>query len=156
MEYQTGAAGRIFYARLDDGEDVHQCLTELVRREQVRCGTFQVFGGLKSAGVVTGPKEPVMPPDPVWQNLSDAREILGIGSVFWEGDTPRIHLHAAMGHHGETLTGCLRKDSRVYLVIELLLMEVTGINVTRPWVASCGFNRPTLQKTGDRGQKTED
>ena len=147
MEYQTGAAGRIFYARLDDGEDVHQCLTELVRREQVRCGMFQVFGGLKGAGVVTGPKEPVMPPEPVWRNIDDAREILGIGSVFWEGDTPRIHLHAAMGHHGETLTGCLRKDSRVYLVIELLLLEVTGIDVTRPWWPTGGFNRPTFQKT---------
>lgn len=150
MEYQTGAAGRVFYARLDDGEDVHQCLAELVRREKVRCGIFQVFGGLKSAGVVTGPKEPVMPPEPVWRNVEDAREILGIGSIFWEGDTPRIHLHAAMGHHGDTLTGCLRKDSRVYLVIELFLMEVTGIDVTRPWSAACGFNRPTFQKTDDR------
>lgn len=150
MEYQTGATGRVFYARLDDGEDMHHCLTELVRREGVRCGMVQVFGGLKSAGVVTGPKEPVMPPDPVWRNVEDAREILGIGSVFWEGDTPRIHLHAAMGHHGETLTGCLRKDSRVYLVIELMLMEVTGIEVTRPWWPVGGFNRPTFQKTEDR------
>jgi predicted DNA-binding protein with PD1-like motif len=150
MEYQTGATGRVFYARLDDGEDMHHCLTELVRREGVRCGMVQVFGGLKSAGVVTGPKEPVMPPDPVWRNVEDAREILGIGSVFWEGDIPRIHLHAAMGHHGETLTGCLRKDSRVYLVIELLLMEVTGIDVTRPWWPVGGFNRPTFRKTDDR------
>ena len=149
MEYQTGTTGRVFYARLDDGEDVHHCLTELVRKEQVRCGMFQAFGGLRRAGVVTGPKEPVMPPDPVWRNVEDTREILGMGSVFWEGDTPRIHLHAAMGHHGETLTGCLRKDSRVYLVIELLLTEVTGIEVTRPWWPAGGFNRPTLQKQWD-------
>lgn len=144
MEYQASSVGRFFYLRLDDGDDVHRCIREVVVRERVRCAWFQVFGGLKSAGVVTGPKEPVMPPDPVWANVTDAREILGVGSVFWDGENPLIHLHAAMGHHGETLTGCVRKDSTVYLVIELLLMEVTGIDVTRPWSASRGFNRPTF------------
>jgi len=153
MEYQEGSTGRVFYARLDDGDDMHECIRDLIRREQVRCAWFQVFGGLKSAGVVIGPKEPVMPPEPVWQSIGDAREILGFGSVFWEGDKPLVHLHAAMGHHGETLTGCVRKDSRVYLVIELMLVEVTGIEVTRPWSASRGFNRPTFgrQKQGTGG-----
>lgn len=149
MEYQAGSVGRVFYIRLDDGDDVHQCIRELVAREDVRCAWFQAFGGLKSAGVVTGPKEPVMPPEPVWAILTDAREILGIGSVFWDGQTPLIHLHAAMGHHGETLTGCVRKDSTVYLVIEVLLVEVTGIDVSRPWSAERGFNRPEFRPSGE-------
>lgn len=142
MEYQPGSIGRVFYLRLDDGDDLHRCIRDLVVREQVSCAWFQVFGGLREAGVVTGPKEPVMPPDPVWATVTDAREILGVGSVFREGGEPLIHLHAAMGHHGETLTGCVRRDTTVYLVVEVLLMEVIGINVTRPWSAERGFNRP--------------
>lgn len=142
MEYQAGLVGRVFYLRLDDGDDMHRCIRELVVREEVRCAWFQMFGGLRSAGVVTGPKEPVMPPEPVWASITDAREVLGVGSVFRDGDTPLIHLHAAMGHHGETLTGCVRRDSTVYLVIEVLLVEVAGMEITRPWSAERGFNRP--------------
>ena len=144
MEYQTGKTGRVFYLRLDDGEDLHASIRKLAAQEQIRYAWFQVFGGLKNAGVVTGPREPVMPPDPVWTTLSDAREILGIGTIFWDEDQPLIHLHAALGHHGDTLTGCVRKDSRVYLLTEIVIMEIKGIDVTRPWFEKCGFNRPAF------------
>ena len=144
MEYQAGQTGRVFYVRFDDGEDLHEGIRELVTREEVRCAWFQIFGGLRRAGVVIGPREPVMPPDPIWQDVRDTREVIGTGSVFWDDDKPLIHLHAAMGHHGETLTACVRKNTRVYLVIELMLLEVTGIDVTRPWFGQGGFNRPTF------------
>lgn len=144
MNYQSGQMGRVFYIRLDDGDDLHASIIDVVRRENIQCAWLQAFGGLKSAGVVIGPKEPVMPPDPVWKHIDDTRELLGIGSVFWDEEKPLIHFHAAMGHHGETLTGCVRKDSRVYLVVEVMLMEVTGIEVTRPWFPKGGFNRPTF------------
>lgn len=149
MEYQSGKSGRVFYGRLDDGEDLHDGIRELVTRENVRCAWFQLFGGLRSAGVVIGPKEPVMPPDPVWEEVNDTREVLGTGSVFWDKEKPLIHLHAAMGHHGKTLTGCVRKDSRVYLVIEMMLVEITGIEVSRPWFEKGGFNRPTFQENNN-------
>ncbi len=144
MNYQTGRAGRIFYIRLDDGDDLHESVIEVVMREKVQCAWLQVFGGLKSAGVVIGPKEPVMPPEPVWKTIEDAREILGTGSIFWDDEKPLIHLHAALGHHGETLTGCVRRDSRVYLIAEVMLIEVKGIEVSRPWFDKGGFNRPTF------------
>lgn len=145
MEYQAGKTGRVFYVRFDNGEDLHEGIRDLVTRENIRCAWFQIFGGLRQAGVVTGPKEPVMPPEPVWREVADTREVLGMGSVFWDDEQPLIHLHAAMGHHGDTLTGCVRRDSQVYLVIELMLIEVTGIEVTRPWFAKGGFNRPTFR-----------
>lgn len=144
MEYQAGNTGRVFYIRLDDGEDLHAGITELVSKENVRCAWFHVFGGLRRAGVVIGPREPVMPPEPVWKDVNDTREVVGTGSVFWDDDKPLIHLHAAMGHHGETLTGCVRKDIKVYLILELMLVEVVGIDVTRPWFKQGGFNRPTF------------
>lgn len=144
MEYQAGKTGRVFYARFDDGDDLHEGIRELVAREKVRCAWFHILGGIKQAGVVTGPREPVMPPEPVWREVEGAREVIGAGSVFWDGDRPLIHLHAAMGHHGDTLTGCVRKDTRIYLVIEMMLVEIVGINVTRPWFEKGGFNRPTF------------
>jgi len=144
MEYKTGTLGRVILARFDQGDDLLEGLNELVRKEDLRACWFQILGGLRQAGVVTGPKEPIMPPEPVWAEVDGAREVVGGGSVFWEGDTPRIHLHAAMGHHGETMTACIRRNTRVYLILEVILFELQGMDVTRPYFSEGGFNRLTF------------
>lgn len=146
MEYTQGEVGRVFYARFDHGDDILKGLTRIVEKEQLRCGWFQLFGGLLAADVVTGPEQPVMPPTPVWKQIADTREVLAVGSVFFDGDTPLIHLHAAMGHHGETLTGCVRKQTEVYLLIEAVVYELKGMDITRPWFKKGGFNRPELNR----------
>ena len=133
MEYRQGSIGRVFVVRFDEGDDFLNQFLDLIKKEDVRSGWFQILGGLRKAGVVTGPKEPVMPPEPVWENIDDARETIGAGSVYWDEKQPRIHLHAAMGHHGETLTACIRKGTQVYLILELLLFEITGIEAGRPY-----------------------
>jgi len=144
MEYRSGSMGRVFSIRFDEGDDFLGGLTELVREQDVRCAWFHVLGGLRQAEVVTGPREPVMPPEPVWASLEGARETLGSGSIYWDGDEPRIHLHAALGHHGETVTACVRKGTKVYLVLEVLLIELKGIEASRPWFAQGGFHRLTF------------
>ncbi|MBU0673745.1 MAG: DUF296 domain-containing protein [Proteobacteria bacterium] len=141
MEYRHGSSGRIFCIRFDEGDDFLTDLTGLIRKEQVRQGWFHIIGGLREAEVVTGPKEPVMPPEPVWAKLETAQETLGTGTIFWDGDEPRIHLHAAMGHHGDTLTACVRKGTKVYLILEVILIEIIGIAADRPWFKEGGFNR---------------
>ncbi|MEW6501264.1 MAG: PPC domain-containing DNA-binding protein [Thermodesulfobacteriota bacterium] len=144
MEYRTGTINRVVTIRFDEGDDFLAGLTEVVRKEQLRCAWFFVLGGLREAEVVTGPREPVMPPEPVWKAISGARETLGAGSIYWEGDEPRIHLHAALGHHGETITACVRKGTKVYLVLEVCLIEIAGIDASRPWYPEGGFNRLTF------------
>ncbi len=144
MEYRTGTIGKVLTIRFDHGDDFLQGLQEIIRKEQIKSGWFQILGGLRQAGVVTGPKEPTMPPEPVWREVDEAREVVGSGSVHWDNDEPRIHLHAAMGHHGDTLTACIRKNSKVYLVLEVVLFELAGIDASRPWYEKGGFNRLTF------------
>ncbi len=145
MEYKTGSTGRIFAVRFDDGDDFLEEMLGLIKKENIRFGWFHVIGGLRQAEVVTGPKEPVMPPEPVWRQIEEARETLGTGSIAWdEKDEPKIHLHAALGHHGDTLTACVRKGTKVYLILEIYIIEVTGVDVSRPWFAEGGFNRLTF------------
>ncbi|MFP3982422.1 MAG: PPC domain-containing DNA-binding protein [Desulfurivibrionaceae bacterium] len=142
MDYREGRIDRIFTIRFDDGEDCLHGLINLIKEEKVRNGWLQIIGGLREVDLVTGPRKPVMPPEPVWEEMRDGRETLGSGSVFWdENDEPRIHLHGALGLHGETLTGCLRQNSKVYLVMEVLLMEISGFTAGRPWYPEGGFNR---------------
>jgi len=139
MEYGTGKAGRVIVIRFDHGDDFLLSLTEVIKKEKIRCGWFQVFGGLRKAEVVTGPKKPVVPPEPVWRQVDEPREVVGIGSVFWDGEEPKIHLHAALGHHGDTLTCCVRKGTRVYLLLEVMLVEIEGLSASRPWFAQGEF-----------------
>ena len=145
MEYRKGELGRVFTVRFDEGDDFLEGLTGLVIKENVRAAWFQVLGGMRNADVVIGPKEPVMPPEPVWKELRGAFEVMGIGSIFWDKDEPKIHLHAAMGKHGETMTSCVRKNTRVYLVLEVLIVEITGIDVSRSWYETGGFFRTTFR-----------
>lgn len=144
MDYRSGKINRVFTIRFDEGDDFLGELTNLIVKENIKNGWFHVIGGLREAGVVTGPKEPVVPPEPVWEEVQGARETLGTGSIFWDDDEPKIHLHAAMGHHGDTLTACVRKGTKVYLVLEVYLIEITGIDASRPWFEQGGFNRLTF------------
>ena len=141
MEYRSGTIGRVIAVRFDHGEDFLAGLKELVLREQIESGWFQIIGAFAQAGIVIGPREPVVPPDPIWHEVDAVSEVLGSGSVHLDQGEPKIHLHAALGHHGETLTGCVRKDTRVYLTLELLLFELKGLGASRPWNEQSGFSR---------------
>lgn len=141
MEYRKGTIGRIFSVRFDQDDLFLEEFIQLIKKENIRTGWFHILGGFKEADVVTGPKEPTMPPEPVWREVRGAREVLGTGSIFWDEEEPKIHLHAAMGHHGDTLTACVRKGTRVYLVLEVMIIEMKGIAATRPWYEKGGFNR---------------
>ena len=141
MEYRTGRVGRVIVVRFDHGDDFLKGLTDVIKKENIHSGWFQILGGMRKADVVIGPEEPVMPPEPIWKEVDEARETLGIGSIFWDGEEPKIHLHAAMGHHGETLTCCVRKGTQVYLILEVILFEIEGLPAGRPWFKEGGFNR---------------
>ncbi len=144
MEYRSGSVGRIFVVRFDEGDDFLGGMKEMIVKEDIRSGWFHVLGGIREADVVTGPKEAVMPPEPVWKEVREVKEVLGAGSIFWDGDEPKIHLHTALGHHGDTLTACMRENTKVYLVLEVCIIEISGIDVSRPWYEKGGFNRVTF------------
>jgi uncharacterized protein len=141
MEYRTGRVNRTVVARFDHGEDFLAGLKQLAAEEKIHNGFFHLLGGMRQADVVTGPRAPVMPPEPVWQEVREVREVLATGSIFWDGPEPRIHLHAALGHHGQTLTGCVRENARVYLVLEAYIFELTDFDAGRPWFPEGGFHR---------------
>jgi predicted DNA-binding protein with PD1-like motif len=131
MKYQQGSFGRVFLLKFEDGDDLLKEIKTLATREKVKVGTIMLLGGIRSAGMVTGPKEAVIPPDPMWFDFNDAREVLGFGTLFWKDDEPMIHLHGAVGRGNETFTGCIRKDSSVYLVIEAVITEIIGISARK-------------------------
>lgn len=131
MQYTQAALGRVFAVKFEAGEDILPELKELIRKEKIQAGIVYLIGALTNTDVVLGPKEKVYPPEPAWWSFSDAKEIIGVGIFAWEGDEPKLHIHAGMGNHKETKVGCIRKKSEVYLTIEGVVQEFIDTNITR-------------------------
>ena len=131
MQFQEARLGRLFLLKFAHGEDLLQEISQFAVTHTIKAAWIQFLGALKQGKLVSGPKTPELPPVPVWQEFYGAWEIIGIGNLFWEGDAPRLHVHGALGKGAETLTGCLRQETEVYLVVEVLLLEITDLNVSR-------------------------
>ncbi len=132
MKYQIGRAGRVAIARFDDGDDVLGGIGKLARDESIMAGVVYLVGGMKGGKFVVGPEEEgKLPPKPLWRQMTEAHEVLAFGTIFWEGDEPRVHLHGAFGKRDEVHVGCLRKDSEAFLILEAVIMEIDGVDAKR-------------------------
>ena len=131
MEYQVGKPGRIIVARFHDGDDVLGGLETIAHRENLRAACFSMVGGIRKGGYVVGPETEAMPPVPVWRELTESHEATGFGTIFWHGDQPKVHFHGAYAKHDSVRAGCLRRDSEAFLVLEVVITEILGVEATR-------------------------
>ena len=131
MNYQVGTPGRIVVARFDHGEDLLAGLEEIARREGLRAAAFHLVGALKGGRYVVGPEAENLPPVPVWRQLEESHEAVGFGTIFWEGDEPKVHFHGAYGKGDAVRAGCLREAAEVFLVLEAVITEIRGITAIR-------------------------
>ncbi len=91
MEYAKGRIGRVFTVRIDHGDDLILEFIKLAELEKIESAVFMLLGALKEGKLVTGPKESIRPPEPVWFGFNEAHEILGVGKYFpggWEAKDP--------------------------------------------------------------------
>ncbi len=131
MKYQVGETGRVVVSRFEDGENVLQGLIDIAKKENIRAGVVYLVGGLKGGRFVVGPEKEQMPPVPVWRELKESHEILGFGTIFWQGEEPKVHFHGAYGKRDEVRVGCLREASETFLVLEAVIVEMKGITAVR-------------------------
>jgi predicted DNA-binding protein with PD1-like motif len=131
MEYGIGRLGRVIVVRLFEGEDVYASIESLAAKENVRSAAVVMVGGLRKAKVVVGPRNPTGPIEPVYKEFNDAREIAGVGTIFREGDKPNLHLHAAIGRGDEVIAGCPRGGASVFCVLEVIILEIEGVDTGR-------------------------
>ena len=89
------------------------------------------MGGMKKGDIVVGPEKEELPPVPVWKSLDESHEVVGIGTIFWQDDEPKIHFHGAFGKKDMMKIGCLRKNSEAFLVLEVIILEIEGVDAKR-------------------------
>jgi len=140
MRYTQGTIGRVFLLKFDDGDVVIDELSRLARAERLKAATIVFIGALKTGHLVTGPKKPVIPPEPNWVAFKDAWEVMGIGTIFANKSGPQIHIHTSMGKKRNVLTGCVRKRSEVFLVLEAVIYELKGVKASKDIDPKTGLN----------------
>lgn len=131
MKYQTGRQGRVIVVRFEDRDDIIGGLAEIAKKEGIKAGTVQIVGGMREGDIVVGPESEEMPPKPVWKSLGESHEVFGFGTIFWQGEEPKIHFHGAFGKKEMVKVGCLRKNSETFLVLEAVIIEIEGIGAKR-------------------------
>jgi uncharacterized protein len=141
MKSTEGKIGRVFILRLEDGDVVPQCIEQFATKKKISCGQVILIGGIGGGQIVSGPRYSYeMPPDPIFLPVDEAHEVVGAGIIAPDKDgKPVLHIHAALGRNGKTLTGCLRPGVTTWLVGEAIIYEITGTSAKRLPDPKSGF-----------------
>lgn len=141
MKAAEGRIGRVFIIRLEDGDVVPECIERFALEQGVACGHVILLGGIGGGEVVVGPRSSdAMPPDPMVLPIDGAHEVAAVGVLAPdESGRPVLHLHGALGRSGATLTGCLRRGAKTWVVGEAILYEIIGADAVRRADPVTGF-----------------
>ena len=140
MQYATGQAGRIIAARLFEGEDVYECIESIAGKENIKCASVLITGGFRKADVVVGPESEEPKIVGKFMHFAGPGEVFGVGTLYNDEKGPKLHLHAAIGKNGESLVGCPRGGAKTFLILEVTIIEITGINAARKFNKEKGLN----------------
>ena len=142
MKACEGQIGRVFVIRLEDGDVLPACIEKFAEEKGISVGHVILVGGIGDGEVVVGPRHSdTMPPEPMLLPVDGAHEVCGVGIIAPdEKGKPVLHIHAALGRSGQTMTGCLRPGVSTWLVGEAIIYEITGTNATRLPDKESGFN----------------
>ena len=140
MEYREGRLGRVFVAKLSDGESIYEAVEQIAEKESVNAAAVLAVGGIRSGKVVTGPVNPRGKVVPHYEEFDDARELVGVGTVFLQGGKPLLHFHAGMGREDGALVGCPRAGMTVYLTLEVVIIEIEGVDAERAFDSEYGVH----------------
>lgn len=141
MKASEGRLGRVFVMRLEDGDVVPVCIENFAREKGISVAQVILVGGIGDGEVVVGPRRSEgLPPEPMLLPVDGAHEVVGLGVLAPdEKGKPILHIHAALGRSGQTITGCLRQGVSTWLIGEAILIEIAGVNAARLKDRQSGF-----------------
>ncbi len=144
MQVTEGSMGRVFVIRLEHGDPMPEALEQLAAEKGVRAGMAILVGGADDGSrLVIGPEDgAVLPPIPVVAALAGVHEVAGVGVLVPDDKgRPMLHMHAACGRgENTTTTGCIRAGIATWHVLEVVLIEILGVDAARLPDAKTGFH----------------
>jgi predicted DNA-binding protein with PD1-like motif len=142
MQYSQGTIGRIFALKLETGDYLPDAVENFALEHEVRSAMAIYVGGAGAdSRLVVGPEENTGDDIiPIVHALGAVQEVLAVGTLFNdENGRPRLHMHAATGREGRATVGCTRAGVEVWLVGEVILLEISGIGGLRKKDPKSGF-----------------
>ncbi len=136
------STGRFFVLRLRQGEILHETVESFAAEKGITNASVSAVGGADDRSeIVMGPRDgSARPIEPILHRLDGVHEMAGVGSIFPDEDSnPILHMHASFGRDGRSVTGCVRAEVRVWLVMEVLIQELLGGGATRVMDPESGF-----------------
>jgi predicted DNA-binding protein with PD1-like motif len=142
MRFSEARPGRVFVIRLEQGEVVHEVLERFAADQGVRSAAVLMVGGAdKGSRLVVGPEDgDVRPVVPLEHVLSKVHEMAAVGTLFPdEAGRLSLHVHTALGREGGATVGCIRRGVVVWLILEVIMLELTGTKARRVGDPTTGF-----------------
>jgi len=141
MKVSQGSIGRVFVIRLEDGDVLPECIERFAAEQKISVANALMVGGIGSGQAVVGPRvSEARPPDPMVVPVDGAHEAVAFGVLAPDEDGRAVlHIHAAMGRSGNTVTGCLRHGVKTWVVGEVILIEILGTEAKRLHDEATGF-----------------
>lgn len=140
MEYAVGKAGRVIAVRLYEGEDLYECIESVAAKENIKCAAVFITGGIRKASVVVGPKQEKPKIVGNFEEFDGPGEVLGVGTIYCDDEGPKLHIHSAIGKGDQTVVGCPRGGASVFLILEVTIIEIEGIEASRKFDPETGLN----------------
>jgi uncharacterized protein len=150
VQYSEGNIGRIFALKLESGDRLPDSVVEFARQHKVRSAMVIYVGGADATSrLVVGPEEnrgeEVIP---IVHALGGIQEVVAVGTLFPdEKGNPDLHMHAATGREGSATVGCVRAGVDVWLIGEVILLEIQGMQGVRKKDPHTGFQLLQLSQT---------
>ena len=141
MKVSEGKIGRVFVMRLEEGDRLPDCIEKFADDNGIHMGHVILVGGIGGGQVVVGPRDSgERPPEPMLLPIDGAHEVAGVGVIAPGPDgKPQLHIHAALGRSGQTITGCLRPGVDTWIVGEAIIYEIVGVKMARLPDLDTGF-----------------
>ena len=142
MQFTEAKLGRIFVVRLHDCDHLPDVLEKFAEEKNIDAALCFLIGGAKERGcVVVGPKGgEELPVEPVVTLLSGVSEVCGVGTLFLnEEGKSKLHMHASFGRGEKAITGCVRRGVDIWLIGEVIVLELTKTTAKRVIDETTGF-----------------
>ena len=151
VEYNVGRVGRVIAARLFEGEDLYESIESLARKENIAAAAVLITGGIRKTDIVVGPKseEPKIEPD--FQSFTGPGEALGVGTLYPSPDGPSLHIHTGIGKKDSVVIGCPRGGAKIFLILEVTILELEGIGGQRMMDEDKGLHLLRFPKASEPG-----
>jgi len=143
MRYSEARQGRTFVIRLENGDVLHETIEQFAARKGIKAAIVLAVGGADTGStLIVGPEHgrsrPIVP---MSLRLEGVHELAGTGTLFPNASgRPVLHMHAACGREGRSVTGCVRAGVVTWHVLEVILTELTGTAAARLPDKATGFS----------------